>query len=358
LNTPEFTPVLFDLSSLVVCPYPLKGSVQTIPVILLSVRQRAAMFSSASSAQQLELLLDAALLMYLCGATLRKLRLPRFLPPEPFATGLPLLASILLHALRPSAGSAAVLRVLCAFAGQDLFLLLSRDMSFSSLGHWVPVGPLVSCLVFALLLPTPPVDGMLLFARAGEPSMWLVTFVLSAGTVAALYAWSWYVGGRHGPIQGLDEIISPTSLLPLAIFNAAVEELEFRVLLQSALYRMPDSILTMTELLTSSRALYSVFVSNVFFAVLHVMGGFPRGRVGFAMVLLWGSLLGALRLLTGGMLQPLLVHVAADTAIFLIIQAHCKPARRGAMAADGVVLEAKNAAAPARASRSRSAKVE
>jgi hypothetical protein len=181
------------------------------------------MFASASSAQQLELLLDAALLLYLCGATLRKLRLRRLLPPEPFCTGLPLLASILLYAVRPSAGSAAVLRVLCAFAGQDLFLLLTRDMSFSSLGHWVPVGPLVSCLLSALLLPTPPVDGVLLFAHAGESAMWPVTLVISAGTVAALYAWSWYVRGRHGPIQGLDEIITPTSLLPLAVFNAAVE---------------------------------------------------------------------------------------------------------------------------------------
>ena len=45
----------------------------------------------------------------------------------------------------------------------------------------------------------------------------------------------------------------------------------------------------------------------------------PPGRVGAGLAFLYGIALGALRMFTGGLALPILAHVAADAAIYMLI---------------------------------------
>ena len=51
---------------------------------------------------------------------------------------------------------------------------------------------------------------------------------------------------------------------------------------------------------------------------LHLYG-FPSGLIGMAMVFVWGIALGILRVRSGGMLVPIVTHIAADLVIFTIL---------------------------------------
>jgi len=90
-----------------------------------------------------------------------------------------------------------------------------------------------------------------------------------------------------------------------SLLNAAVEEVVFRGVLQSAL----------TQVLGAGAALV---LQAVAFGVLH-LGGVPSGPVGVAMAGAWGLLLGILRLRSRGILAPYVTHVAADATIVVLM---------------------------------------
>jgi hypothetical protein len=47
--------------------------------------------------------------------------------------------------------------------------------------------------------------------------------------------------------------------------------------------------------------------------------GFPNGWTGFAMVVVYGVLLGSICRRSGGLLAPWVAHVAADLTIFTLL---------------------------------------
>ena len=128
----------------------------------------------------------------------------------------------------------------------------------------------------------------LTFGRcSGEPLV-LATLCVVLSSVA-LTCWSlWYVKGDHGPIQkALAPMLSPATIVPVAVANALSEELEFRVLLCGGLWH--HSMVT-GEMSSSWLAVSTILVS-AYFAILHVAGGFPSGLAGGLLVFVWSAVL-------------------------------------------------------------------
>jgi membrane protease YdiL (CAAX protease family) len=62
----------------------------------------------------------------------------------------------------------------------------------------------------------------------------------------------------------------------------------------------------------------AVVLQAVSFGIAHTHG-FPRGLVGATLAGSWAVLLGYLRLVSGGLLAPILAHVVADSTIAIIV---------------------------------------
>lgn len=169
------------------------------------------------------------------------------------------------------------------------------------------------CVGFALL--TGSADsvelGICLGSTDGLPLVWFgICFVLST---VALVGWSLLlVKGNHGPIQhALGRILTLKNCVPLATVNAIGEETEFRILICSGLWHMCDP--------SNGWLLAAIGLHSVYFATLHVAGGFPSGFIGGILVFVCSSFLGLLRWWTGGMALVLLLHIHADVVIFALI---------------------------------------
>lgn len=90
-----------------------------------------------------------------------------------------------------------------------------------------------------------------------------------------------------------------------ALSNAAIEEAIYRGLLMhvlSDLFPVPVALL----------------LQAIAFGLLHALG-FPGGAAGIVLATVYGAMMGALRLYSGGMLVPWVTHVAADWTIFSIL---------------------------------------
>jgi hypothetical protein len=89
--------------------------------------------------------------------------------------------------------------------------------------------------------------------------------------------------------------------------NAAMEEVVFRGIIMQAL----DSALGVSNL--------TLVIQAGLFGSFHYLAGFPHGFGGFAMVFVYGFMLGVLRRRSQGVLAPWIAHVLADVTIFAIL---------------------------------------
>ena len=99
----------------------------------------------------------------------------------------------------------------------------------------------------------------------------------------------------------------PFAGIGFALFNAAIEEAIFRGIIMESL----DSAL--------GAGYWSVGIQAIPFAALHYLAGFPNGLMGFAMVLVYGIMLGAIRRISKGMLASFIAHIMTDITIFSIL---------------------------------------
>lgn len=99
--------------------------------------------------------------------------------------------------------------------------------------------------------------------------------------------------------------IFPLAALVFALVNAMAEELVYRGVVMRAL--LP---------LGSRRA---ILLQAAAFGVIH-LDGFPSGWWGVAMTVLYGAVLGWLRLRTRGLAAPFSVHVTADLVIAFLVR--------------------------------------
>ena len=145
---------------------------------------------------------------------------------------------------------------------------------------------------------------------------WVLLYLTGVTSTGALILWAFWtkdLGAGLRMAQGLNHypawLVFLIGIPLFAVFNAFAEEIVYRGILQEALLRVfpsPAAILLQASA----------------FAAIHVASGFPNGVVGYAMVLVYGVMLGYLRTRTGGMLAPYLTHVLADLVIgaFLCVQ--------------------------------------
>jgi membrane protease YdiL (CAAX protease family) len=140
-----------------------------------------------------------------------------------------------------------------------------------------------------------------------------LTGVLSTGALIVWAFWTKDLGAGLRMAQGFAQypawLVFAVGIPLFALFNAFAEEIVYRGMLQEALMRVfPSSI--------------AVLLQASAFAAAHVASGFPNGAAGYAMVLVYGVMLGYVRVRTAGMLAPYLAHVLADLVIgaFLCVQ--------------------------------------
>lgn len=181
------------------------------------------------------------------------------------------------------------------------------------LGSFIPYWPLLVVATGAVLggEATRLTVGVALGRLGGWPLVW--AGICAAASTIALVGWSWHVQGDHGHVQDfLGSILTPGVVVPFAAANALREELEFRMLTLGALLAGPAAA-------SWSWVVVATVAQAAHFAVLHYIGGFPSGLIGFAMVLVWGGFLSLMRIWTGGMGLVGALHFQADVVIFLLV---------------------------------------
>jgi len=128
-------------------------------------------------------------------------------------------------------------------------------------------------------------------------------------SVVALVAWvalfSPDLGRAAAFIPDLPVALLVVGFALFSIVNAILEEVVFRGFLQGAL----ESLL--------GPGLLALLLPAALFGACHYHG-VPSGPAGAVMAGSWAVLLGWARRRTGGLLTPVLAHVAADAAIFVI----------------------------------------
>ena len=90
-----------------------------------------------------------------------------------------------------------------------------------------------------------------------------------------------------------------------AIVNATLEELVFRGVLFDAVQ--------------SQWGAWGALIGTAMLFGLGHLHGYPPGLLGACLAALFGSVLGALRLWTGGLLLPIVAHMGADATIYGIL---------------------------------------
>ena len=174
--------------------------------------------------------------------------------------------------------------------------------------------PFLLSLVF--ILPFPKARATLSWARRGEVDRMTILLMGLTGVLStvALIAWAFWtdnlgVGGKmvgsfvHYPLWQIVFLGIPI----FALVNAFAEEVVYRGVAQEALCR------------TYQSGTIVIFLQAIAFAAAHVLYGFPNGLVGYAMVFVYGGMLGYLRFRTNGMLAPYITHVLADLTIGLYL---------------------------------------
>ncbi|MGW0228584.1 CPBP family intramembrane glutamic endopeptidase [Actinopolymorpha singaporensis] len=174
----------------------------------------------------------------------------------------------------------AVTTVLVSVLPLTCLLLIGRSAALRPAAHWLRPG----------------------VVTREAPWLGLATVLLSG---AALTVWALVV--RPEPAEYLRELqrlplwLAILGIAGFAVVNPVWEELLFRGVLLS-------------ELAAVWGARAGVVLQAALFGVAH-FAGFPSGVVGMIMAGSWGFALGVMRLRSGGVLIPYLVHVAANLVI-------------------------------------------
>ena len=151
------------------------------------------------------------------------------------------------------------------------------------------------------------------WAKAGSIHLSTLFIILGVGIVstAALIAWAQWTDNfgvavtMAAGIQYYPKVVVSVLFIPgFALLNSVAEEVVYRGVLQTAL----------TDFFKNSYLVISLQAAA--FAALHFAAGFLNGITGYIMTFMYGSVLGYLRMLSNGLLAPILSHIIADLAIF------------------------------------------
>jgi CAAX protease family protein len=190
---------------------------------------------------------------------------------------------------------------------------LTLPLIASVLGLW-PQILLLPIIVYGLVVTAAPnLRRSILWVRAGRLTSHIMILILATIALSTIALVGWYllfqpnVSSHLAMIPKMPMWLLPVACLGFAMLNAAMEEIVFRGIMMQAL----DSALGDGNL--------TVAIQAVSFAAFHYLAGFPNGVWGFAMVFVYGFMLGVLRRQSQGMLASWIAHVLADIAIFTIL---------------------------------------
>ncbi|WP_318783310.1 CPBP family intramembrane glutamic endopeptidase [Plantactinospora soyae] len=252
---------------------------------------------------------DSAVRTALTGACVVALGVCAALPIRPEARARTAIVAVAVAVL---VAGAFVLRSPAAIRAAVFIGPLFGCFAVGILGGWPPA-------VTTILVCVLPLAGLLLAGRHATlrpaapwlargsltpeaPWLGLGTVLLSA---AALSAWALAV--RPEPAEYLRELRSVPlwgailGIVAFAAINPVWEEMLFRGVL-------------LTELAAVWGARVALVLQAGLFGAAH-FAGFPSGVVGMVMAATWGFVLGVMRLRSGGILLPYLVHVTANATI-------------------------------------------
>lgn len=223
-----------------------------------------------------------------------------------------------------------VLGVLGAVAAVSSFITFRSDDDFSRLARtaagasclctlipwsWYFLWPIFKLVPILGTLAIAYLNGSLrgawtAFARGRLGRFEAVAIAMLAVTAAALlFIWFELAGPDLSSLRAqVPNWPAPTlaaAALAFAIVNAVLEEIVWRGIMQSWLAKV-------------LAPLAAIVIQAVLFGVSHYHG-VPSGWTGVALATGYALLLGALRWKSGGLLAPILAHIAADLAIFAIL---------------------------------------
>jgi membrane protease YdiL (CAAX protease family) len=181
------------------------------------------------------------------------------------------------------------------------------------LGFW-PQILLLPIIIYALVLALiPNLRRSILWLRAGRLTSRIIILILATIMLSIIALVGWYllfqpnVTSHLAMIPKMPMWLLPLACLGFAMLNAAMEEVVFRGIMMQAL----DSVF--------GAGILTIVIQAFSFASFHYLGGFPNGVWGFAMVFVYGFMLGVLRRRSQGILASWIAHVLADIAIFAIL---------------------------------------
>ncbi|MFY1693209.1 CPBP family intramembrane glutamic endopeptidase [Plantactinospora sp. WMMB782] len=245
----------------------------------------------------------------LAGGAIVGLGVCAVLPIRPEA---PVRTAIVAAAVVALVGIAVGLRSPAALRGAAFVGPLFGCFAVGILAGWPPalttvlvcVLPLACLLLVGRRAGVAPAAPWLARGRLTPDAPWLGLATVLSGA-AALVTWALTV--RPEPAEYLRDLqrlplwLAILGIVGFALVNPVWEEMLFRGVLLS-------------ELASVWGARIAVVLQAVLFGAAH-LAGFPSGAVGMVMAGTWGFALGILRLHTGGILLPYLVHVTANAVI-------------------------------------------
>ena len=214
--------------------------------------------------------------------------------------GLVLVASCFFRNASTSVPSLALVAALCLYSG-----LMS---------HWyiwpvyllVPIAVATIAALYVQSLPALAQD-----LRLGQLGVVEVILILGLGVSAGLVLLVWF-HYMQPDLSGLEAMIpkwSPLALVGVgvafSVVNATLEEIVWRGIIQR-------------RLMTFMTPALSVLGQGISFGAFHYTG-FPSGVLGVSLATLYGLVMGAFALYSGGILAPIAAHIVADMVIFAIV---------------------------------------
>jgi uncharacterized protein len=194
-------------------------------------------------------------------------------------------------------------------------LWLALPLIVTALGFW-PQILLLPIIIYALVMAAiPTLWRSILWLRVGRLTSNIILLILVTIVLSSIALVGWYllfqpnISSHLAMIPKMQLWLLPLACLGFAMVNAAMEEIVFRGIMMQAL----DSALGAGKL--------TIIIQAFSFAIFHYLAGFPNGVWGFAMVFVYGFMLGVLRRRSQGLLAPWIAHVLADIAIFAILAA-------------------------------------
>jgi membrane protease YdiL (CAAX protease family) len=176
---------------------------------------------------------------------------------------------------------------------------------------WWPLPGLVGVAVYLLSARlTGETNGSqpIRLGRLAAADVWMVAGLVLA-SASVLLVFFRVAPPRLGTGASLLTTLTPWSLviagIAFALLNALVEEVLFR---GAVLHHLGDTLGWWTAAVVQALA----------FGMLH-LNGYPYGPLGVALAAVYGLMLGAMRLRSGGLLAPWIAHVLTDLVIFVLI---------------------------------------